>query len=74
MQTDLSDELVPDPTVIKEFKITLMTIWRWSNDPDLDFPPAIKIRNRSYRSRRALDDFKARMLQRGLAAARDVVC
>ena len=74
MQTDLSDELVPDPTVIKEFKINLMTIWRWSNDPDLGFPPAIKIRNRNYRSRRALDDFKARMLQRDLAAARDVVC
>ena len=74
MQRDLSDELVPDPAVIKEFRITLMTIWRWSNDSDLGYPPAIKIRNRNYRSRRALDDFKARMLQRGLAAARDVVC
>ena len=65
-----SDELVPDTVVTKEFNVTLMTLWRWTNDPELAFPPAIKIRSRNYRSRRALDEFKSRMLQRGLAAAR----
>ena len=65
-----SDELVPDTAVTKEFNVTLMTLWRWTNDAELGFPPAIKIRSRNYRSRRAIDEFKARMLQRGLAAAR----
>jgi hypothetical protein len=33
------DTLVPDPLVWREFGITSMTGWRWSNDPDLGFPP-----------------------------------
>lgn len=57
------DELVPDPKVWREFNITPMTGWRWTNDPDLGFPPPIKIRTRCFRSRRALEAFKARMLR-----------
>jgi hypothetical protein len=54
--------LVPDPQVWGEFGVTSMTGWRWTNDPELGFPPPIKIRNRSYRSRRAIEEFKQRML------------
>jgi hypothetical protein len=32
------DELVPDPKVAAEFGVTPMTLWRWDNDPALDFP------------------------------------
>jgi hypothetical protein len=52
------DHLVPDPTIANEFSITLMTLWRWSHDENLKFPPAIKIRGKNFRSRQAVEDFK----------------
>ena len=64
------DELVPDPQVWREFGISSMTGWRWTRDPNLRFPPAIQIRKRNFRSRRQLDEFKARLL-RAAVAARD---
>jgi hypothetical protein len=62
------DTLVPDPQVLKEFSITIMSLWRWDRDPALDFPPPIKIRNKNYRSRRQLEQFKARMLRLAIEA------
>lgn len=56
------DQLVPDPIVAEEFYVTLMTLWRWSRDPDLNFPPPVKIRTKNFRSRRAIEEFKERML------------
>jgi hypothetical protein len=44
---DAPDMLVPDPVVWREFGISSMTGWRWSNDPKLGFPPPIKIRTSS---------------------------
>ena len=60
------DSLVPDPAVCVEFGVTAMTLWRWTRDPDLDFPPAIAIRNRNFRSRKQLESFKARMLSKAI--------
>jgi hypothetical protein len=60
------DELIPDPQVLREFNISAMALWRWDRDPDLAFPPAIKIRRRKFRSRQALDDFKLRMMRRAI--------
>jgi hypothetical protein len=60
---DGSDELVPDPRVAEEFEVSLMTLWRWSRDSELGFPPALQIRRRNYRSRGALDEFKARLVR-----------
>ena len=62
-----SDDLVPDPQVWREFGITAMTGYRWSHDPDLGFPPAIKIRTRNFRSRKALDVFKERLVTEAIA-------
>jgi hypothetical protein len=56
---DGPDEFVPDTNVCREFGITAMTLWRWDHDERLRFPPAIKIRRRNFRSRRALEEFKA---------------
>lgn len=58
-----SDDLVPDPQVWREFGVTSMTGYRWTRDPNLGFPPVIKIRTRNFRSRRALEEFKQRMVQ-----------
>lgn len=63
MNTPVSDELVPDPQVAREFGVSLMTLWRWTHDATMDFPAAAKIRNRNYRSRRALDTYKQRVIQ-----------
>ncbi|WP_369719726.1 hypothetical protein AB8Z38_20915 [Bradyrhizobium sp. LLZ17] len=55
---------MPDPIVAKEFGgVTLMTLYRWTMDPTLGFPPPIKIRNKNYRSRCALEQFKARLMR-----------
>ena len=34
--------------------ISAMTFWRWERDPRLNYPPAIEINGRKYRSLRAL--------------------
>ena len=58
------DNLIPDPVVCAEFGVTSMTLWRWTHDTELNFPPAITIRSRNFRSRRQLEAFKARMLSK----------
>jgi hypothetical protein len=60
------DELVPDRQICREFGITPMTLWRWDRDPELRFAPPVRIRNRKFRSRRAIEVFKARMLRRAI--------
>jgi hypothetical protein len=61
----LADEevgvLVPDPQVCREFQITSMTLWRWDHDPELEFPPPVRIRKRKFRYRGALEDFKRQL-------------
>jgi hypothetical protein len=74
------DDLVPDPAVCREFDITLMTLWRWDHDPELNFPLPVKIRQRKFRSRRSerasnaiLRDQHIAALVERLDAARDVL-
>jgi predicted DNA-binding transcriptional regulator AlpA len=64
------DNLIPDPVVCAEFGVTAMTLWRWTRDTELNFPPPIAIRNRNFRSRRQLEAFKARMLRRAIRQRR----
>jgi hypothetical protein len=65
---DARDELVPDPVVWREFGISAMTGWRWTRDPELQFPSAVQIRGRNFRSRRQLEAFKSRLLRAAMAA------
>jgi hypothetical protein len=65
------DELVPDPQVCRELHRSSMTLWRWDRDAGLHFPPPVKIRGRNYRSRRALEEFKQRMLREAVARLPD---
>jgi len=60
------DKLIPDPVVCAEFGVTAMTLWRWTRDTDLNFPPPIAIRNRNFRSRKQLEAFKERMLRKAM--------
>jgi predicted DNA-binding transcriptional regulator AlpA len=63
---DAPDKLVPDPVVMKEFGIIPMTLWRWDQDARIGFPPKIKIGPRNYRSRRLVEEFKARLLREAI--------
>jgi predicted DNA-binding transcriptional regulator AlpA len=65
--TPVPDELIPDPQVWREFGISSMTGWRWDHDPELNFPPPVKIRKRKFRSRRQLETFKEQKLAAALA-------
>jgi hypothetical protein len=71
------DELIPDPQARKEFGRSQMTFWRWDRDPEMiaaGWPLPIVIRNRNYRSRRKLEQFKNGFLtpQKARTGARDV--
>jgi predicted DNA-binding transcriptional regulator AlpA len=70
--SDVPDALVPDPVVWREFGISSMTGWRWTNDPELNFPAPVKIRGRCFRSRRALEAFKERLMRGALASRSEV--
>lgn len=64
------DELVPDSKVAKEFGRSLITFYRWDRDPNkaaLGWPPPVKIGQRNYRSRKMLEEFKARLIKTALA-------
>lgn len=65
--TEGTDVLVPDPVVAREFTVTLMTLFRWTHDANLGFPPPIKMRGRNYRSRAALEAFKHRKMRDAIA-------
>lgn len=64
------DVLVPvTPNVAGEFNRNPRTIKRWIGDPKIGFPTPIRINNRLYVTRRALEDFKRRLLSAALPAA-----
>jgi hypothetical protein len=68
---DNHDTLVPGPQVEREFGVTSMTIWRWDQNKNLGFLPAIKINGRTYRSRLMLEAFKRRMVDEAMKTRRN---
>jgi hypothetical protein len=63
---NIPDDFVPDPVVMKEFGLNPMKLWRWDQDPRIGFPPKMKIGKRNYRSRRAIEAFKAELLRKAV--------
>jgi hypothetical protein len=67
------DELVADPQVAREISVSLMTLWRHDNNPEmvaLGWPAKIQINKRNFRSRNQLEMFKAAMLKRAMTKQR----
>ena len=61
--------LLPDPEVARLFRVTLMTLWRWTHHKDyahLHFPKPVKIGTRNYRSEKALAEWHDRMVQQAV--------
>src|SRR5260370_29647203 len=73
MIDDTSDEFVPDPQVRRELSINPMRLHRWERDARLDFPPKIKIRGHNFRSRKALEHFKQRMIDMAISLDPNIV-
>ena len=64
-------DIAPDPETAKAFRVTLMTVFRWSKNPKMKaagWPDAVQINGRNYRSRRALDAFKEGLFRQALKA------
>lgn len=58
------DDLIKDSEVWRSLGVTSMTLWRWTHEErfaHLKFPPVIKIGDRNYRSRSAVNKFVERM-------------
>jgi hypothetical protein len=52
---DKQPKLLPDPKVAARYQVHTRTIKRWDKNPALNFPPAIRINDRSYRDVAGLD-------------------
>jgi len=60
------DELVVDKQARRECgNVSRMTFYRWERDPELQFPPAVKINKRNYRWRSQLEEFKQKLRAKG---------
>jgi hypothetical protein len=61
-----ADDLLPSGEVRRLLgNVTSMTIWRWTTDPSVGFPPPDKvIRKRKYWYRRTITDFQSRITSR----------
>ena len=57
------DVFVPDSVVWKELGITRQSLWRRTLKRENRFPPPIKIEGKNYRSRRALEAWKAEQVR-----------
>lgn len=63
------EELVTDKQVAQELGgVRPITIWRWTKDSNLGFPPAVKINNRNYRRRSDIEAFKLRMFEQAVTS------
>jgi hypothetical protein len=65
------DTFVADGVVAQELGVSTMTLWRYDHDNkmiDAGWPAKIVMGRRNYRSRNALEEFKASMLRRAMSA------
>jgi hypothetical protein len=63
------ETLVPISDIAKEFCRCARTVKRWIADPEIGFPAPIRLNNRLYVNRTALEGFKRRLLSAALPAA-----
>jgi hypothetical protein len=53
----MSKKYIPDSKVAERYRVHPCTVDRWEKDPTLNFPKALKIRNRKYRDEAELDSW-----------------
>jgi len=52
------DQLVPNAKVARRLGVTTRTVFRWTAQPELNFPEPCLINNRRYYSEAAIDAWK----------------
>jgi len=55
-----TSDYMPDALVAARYKVTTRTIDRWDQDPDLEFPEAMRVNGRKYRSVKQLELWERR--------------
>lgn len=66
MNTSPTD-LIPKPAIARELGVSSRTVSRWMGDKSLGFPTPIRLRNRLYFPRTALEEWKARRIRASIA-------
>jgi hypothetical protein len=52
------EKLLPDAMVAKRYHVSTRTIPRWEEDPEMDFPQRIRIKDRNYRRLSELEEWE----------------
>lgn len=60
---------LPDPKVCQRYSVTPMTLWRWDNDPAVNFPKPIRINRRKYRDESELEAWERLRASKSTPAA-----
>jgi hypothetical protein len=77
--TDVIDEvgpLIADPEMLRDLSISAMTAWRWDHTAvmaQMGWPPPIRIGRYKYRSKRAYEAFKARLVREAIDVRRSIL-
>jgi hypothetical protein len=64
------DDLLPDLQVAQRYQVTLRTVARWDEDPELDFPKAFRVKGRKYRRVKELESWERKRAARDAGSAR----
>lgn len=68
MNTTQTD-LIPKPAIARELGVSSRTVSRWMADPALAFPRPIRLRNRLYFPRPALEEWKTARVRASMMEA-----
>lgn len=66
--TQSNTVLLPDRKVCERYGVTKMTLFRWDNKPELNFPKPVVIQKRKYRYLHELEDFERARVKSAVAA------
>jgi predicted DNA-binding transcriptional regulator AlpA len=67
--TSTSNDLIPKPAIARELGVSSRTVSRWMADPAIAFPRPIRLRNRLYFARSALEAWKSARIRASIVEA-----
>jgi predicted DNA-binding transcriptional regulator AlpA len=67
--TSTPNDLIPKPAIARELGVSSRTVSRWMADPALEFPRPIRLRNRLYFARTALEEWKTARVRASIVEA-----
>ncbi len=67
--TTAQTDLIPKPAIARELGVSSRTVSRWMEDQNLGFPKPLRLRNRLYFARTALEEWKANRIRASILEA-----